>query len=186
MNVRTVATVVALVAFAPLVAADSLPKVEWPKVDGFTRGEPREMNTRTGGYTIAYNSTDEAAPVVLTLYFYAGDAKFPNGGESKEAKAELDRVVEGLKQAKDAGIYKAFKETDSGSKPMSDAKGVVKAAWKRFDLIQEDGSPTVSEAYILGHKDHVVKLRVTYPADKKEACGKALASLLAGIGKALE
>ena len=180
---------VSAVAVAHGPAADDLPavKVDFPDVAGFKKTKPRTFDKKELGYSIAYDSTDSDVSLAVTTYVYTGGkASIPDGGKSDEVTAEMGGIVKGIQFYTENGTYKSYKETDSGVKPLGAAKGAPQAAWKRFDLVQKDGTKTVSEAYLLGYKNHFVKLRVTYPADRQKESEKALATVLDGIGAAVK
>ncbi|HEY1187274.1 MAG TPA: hypothetical protein VGE74_06430, partial [Gemmata sp.] len=81
---------------------------------------------------------------------------------------------------------KSMKETGKEATVKLGAGEDAPTARRRtFELERKDGA-ILSEAYVLGYKDHFVKLRVTYDPGRKDEAAKKIATLLEAIGGTLK
>jgi hypothetical protein len=182
--IRPLFALAALFALVGLVGADDPPgpKIEWPDVKGLTRGKIEIFPVAELGYAVGY----KAPGFTATVYVYnRGLKKIPDGAKSDEAKDEMKRLADELDRAVQKGFYKSVKEVGKEETvKLGKAKDAPSTLRRRFKVELKDGTRT-SEGYVMGYKNHFVKIRITHDPDDKAAAEK-IAALLEGLGGAIK
>lgn len=159
------------------------PKINFPEVKDFTRSKIRTFPDAKLGYSIAYSNPS----LIATLYVYnKGLEEIPDGAKSKTVKDEMKQVRADLQAAVKQGLYMSAKEKGAEEVVTLGGKGSPEAVRQRFILEVEKVGERESEAYVMGYKNHFLKIRISYaPADREEV-GKKIATLLDAIGAAIK
>jgi hypothetical protein len=185
---RPLAALAAAVAVAALTPAQDPklpgPKIDWPEVEGFTRGKTTVFPQAELGYAVGYN----APGVTVTVYVYHGGRKeIPDGVKSDAVKGEMKGTVKALDDAMKAGFYTAVKEVgQEETVPLGKGKDAPQALRRSFEVVNPKVGERLSDTYLTGYKNHFVKFRVTYSPKDKDAAGKKAAELLEAVGAALK
>lgn len=159
-------------------------KLDFPDVEGFTRSGPKPFPDPKDGYVVSY---DAKQFLVVNVYVYhAGLDRIPDGASSDVVKDEVGRIEEALKELKRRGAYKSYKERASGESRIGDGPKAPLAQRRLFEIDRADLGSILTDVYITGCKNHFVKIRFSYPADKQADSEKAVAPVLTALGKALE
>jgi hypothetical protein len=158
------------------------PKIDFPDVKGFTRGKVQTFPKAELGYSVPY----DAPGLAVTVYVYNfGLKKIPDGAKSDEVKDEMKRAVADLDRAQQAGLYKSVKEVGKEEAvALGKGKDAPAALRRQFEVERKDGVKS-SAIYVVGYKDHFVKLRITHNPDDKDAADK-IAALLEALGGAIK
>jgi len=164
------------------VGAEDPPKLSFPQVKGWVHSKPRPLPAGSGGYSVGYDSDDRTA---VTVYVYnRGLASIPNNLAAKEMQKEFATAKEAVREAKRLGIYENLQEQESGEAVLGGRKPGLKALYARF-LLRIEKQDTVSEIYLLPHRNHFIKLRVTRPEKEIEKTQGSLDRLYAELSKLL-
>ena len=180
-------TLIALLLVAVVSADDPKlpgPKIDFPDIDGFTRGKVQTYNQPGLGYSFSYTTPR----IVVTLYVYNRDLKeIPDGVKSKVVKDEMKQVGLDLQEAKKQGLYKSIKEVgEEEVVSLGKDKDAPPARRRQFLVDRTKGGEKFSDAYLTGYKDHFIKLRITYDLEEKAESDKKIAELLETVGSALK
>jgi hypothetical protein len=157
-------------------------KLALPDVKGWERSSPRPLPPESGGYSVGYNSDERIA---VTIYVYnRGRKQISDDLSAEEVQKELTGAKEAIEEAKRRGLYESAKEETSGESPLGGLKEGPKALYARFK-IRNNSEDTLSEIYILPHRNHFIKVRVTRAADGPASADSALDRLFTDVGKLL-
>lgn len=157
-------------------------KIEFPDIDGWKKSEITRYPIPELGYSINYDSEDAGR---VTIYVYnMGLKEIPSDVNNTMLKNEIARVKNEVKTVGNMGYYTNLKEVKDETITLGGNAGKIKALRTVFSYNLQ-GKPVVSEAYILGHKNHFIKIRATYPNVEGETENKALADLLVQLEKML-
>jgi hypothetical protein len=164
--------------------ADATLKLAIPDVKGWERTPSRALPAAHGGYTVAFNF--EPPRIAVTLYVLNRNLKqIENDLAGRPIQTEFALAKDAIYQATQKGLYKSAKEEESREATLGLLKDGPKCLYARFAITMEERQ-TVSEIYVLAHKNHFVKLRVTRAADgDAKAAQAALDGLYAALAKAL-
>ena len=155
--------------------------MDWPQVDGFERGEVHRFDDPRLGYSVAYQSR---AGLAATVYVYdKGIASIPDGA-SEVARAELARASDDIVEAKRRGRWQSVeggqpRETRLGSGPRP------LAAWAASLRLGHAEGEVLSDLFVTDRRGEFVKVRCTYPAERKAECERDRARLLDALEPAL-
>jgi hypothetical protein len=175
-----------LVTLAPLVAAQhkpEVPKLPFPKLEGWDLADPRPLPTESGGYIVSYNS--DQPHIAVTIYVYnRGLEKIPGDLTAPEIQREFNTAKDSIHIAKQRGLYQEAKEEESKQSTLGPDKDAPKALYARFRLTIKD-QQTFSEIYVLPHQNAFVKIRITRVPDDEKATREKLARLYTAFTKIL-
>ena len=158
------------------------PGITLPDVNGFTRGKPTLYKEKGLGYSVPYTQDE----VTVIVYVYDQDrARIPAGPDSDAVKAEMLDALAAVEANKANGSYKSINPVAEKVVSIGREKTAHRFRWKQYHVELKSGQ-AFTEVYLTGYKDHFVKLRVTYLAEKAAARRKAIQPLLEAIGDALE
>lgn len=167
-------------AQAPGAAAQVSPfldKLDFPEVEGWTRGAKKILPTGEDGVTVNYDSPSRER---ITVYVYRREEGGPAKDLTGVIKEEFNGARDAIRMVADAGVYSEFKEIKSETVTMGGATGKVKAL--RSLLTFKVGSNKMnSEIYVFPYNGYVTKFRVTRPADVAKERDDAYAKLLAAM-----
>ena len=183
---HTLAVLLLCLVHCAAAAAEQKPKapdLHFPKLEDWAGGEQRPMPTESGGYTVSYNSDEPR--IAVTVYVYnRGIAKIPDDLTSAEIQAEFTAAKESIQIAKQRGLYQEAKEEESKEATLGPDKSAPQALYARFRLTIKE-QKTLSEIYVLPHKNAFVKLRITRIAHDEKATREKLDRLYAALAKTL-
>lgn len=150
-------------------------KIEFPDIDGWNKSEVKKYPIPELGYNVNYKSEDAG---LVTIYVYnMGLNEIPSDVDNTILKNELIRVKNEIQTVGNMGYYTDLKVLKDETVNLGGSTGKIKALRTVFNYNMQ-GRPVVSEAYIVGHKNHFIKVRATYPKVEGETENKALADLL--------
>jgi hypothetical protein len=152
-------------------------RLNLPKVDGWKAGSERPIFGEDTGYSVGYSGQG----VTVTVYVYnRGLKSVPDDLTAKEVQQEFELVKEAVQEAKSRGIYEDVKELKSDQATLGGLPDGPKALHVVFNLrvLKQDSR---SEFYLLTHRNHFIKLRVSRTIDG----GKEQDADLARLYKAL-
>jgi hypothetical protein len=146
----------------------------FPDVKGWHRTEPRKFPQEEAGYSLGYNSADG---VVVTVYVYnRGLAQIPSGVASEAVRQEFQKTKDALYEVEKLGIYKAVREEQSGEAKLGGEKGTTRTLHARFRMkVKEQDVGT--EVRLFAYRNHFIKLRATWSADRQGMSLQTLAGL---------
>lgn len=157
-------------------------KIEFPDIDGWKKGEITRYPIPELGYSINYDSEDAGR---VTIYVYnMGLKEIPSDVNDTMLKNEIARVKNEVQTVGKMGYYTNLREVKDETITLGGSTGKVKALKTVFSYNLQ-GKPVISEAYILGHKNHFIKIRATYPNVEGETENKALTDILVQLEKIL-
>jgi hypothetical protein len=158
-------------------------KMDFPDVEGFTRSEPKHFPNPTQGYLVSYAAKQD---FVVNVYIYnSGLQRIPDGASSDVVKQEIKLIEEGLKELKRQGAYKSYTELAGDEVRIGEWPKAPSAQRRQFEIERADVGRILTDVYITGYKNHFVKIRVSYPADKQADAERAAGRVLTALGKLL-
>jgi hypothetical protein len=150
-------------------------KIDFPDIEGWEKSEITRYPNAELGYNINYKSEDAG---LVSIYVYnMGLREIPNDLNHRILIEEMAGVKAAVQTYGNMGYYTDIKELKNETVVLGGKDGKMKALKSVFTYNLQ-GRPVISEAYILGHKNHFIKVRATYPKVEGETENKALADLL--------
>jgi hypothetical protein len=160
--------------------------VKWPKVEGWELIDPRPLPKESGpgAYSVAYGS--RAPHITVTVYVYnRGLARIPDDLTDPAVRREFDGSREAIREAQRRGMYQEATEEESKPATLGLSDAGANALYTRFRLKIQDRQ-TVSELYVLPHKNHFVKVRITRMAEPDKNATAQLDRLYTELNKLLK
>jgi len=128
------------------------------------------------GYSVSYKDGEK---LTVNIYVYKGiyttvDQTIPEGHETPETREEMNGIIDGLRQAVDAGVYADMKP---GKRTVYPAKGPIQfwrqPATMRIPRSKHPGDTFFTESFLTACARHFIKVRMTwaepdYPAGKPD------------------
>jgi hypothetical protein len=175
-----------LLSLAHLAAAEpkpEVPKLPFPKLEGWALADPRPLPTESGGYIVSYNS--DQPHIAVTIYVYnRGLNRIPSDLTGPDIQREFNTAKDSIHIAKQRGLYQEAKEEESKQSTLGPDKNAPKALYARFRLTIKE-QQTFSEIYVLPHQNAFVKVRITRVSDDEKATQEKLARLYTALTKTL-
>jgi hypothetical protein len=174
---------------APLLGeeyADSQTGLRFPdKLGEFSRVAVEEYKDKNFGVRVSYQLMSIAR---LDVYIYhAGHKQIGAGPDSEQVKSQYDQMKKGLYAVERAGLYSEVMLVSESQPALTTPAGELKFRQAYFTYkqnAQQAGGQTLmhSHAYLTGHKDRFLKLRVTYTGADQAQAEAAHKKLLADLG----
>lgn len=157
------------------------------EIPDFQRSKLHTYSHPSLGVSVDYHSK---AGLKATIYIYnLGIEKIPEGIESKAVKDQMKKATQDVFAAQKQGHYESVLQLSSGTLELgtsSEKKNKTFSAMKMVFLLRREKDPKVSEIYLLGYKNHFVKVRSTYPVKNFEQCGKDIDRFTKALGTMLQ
>jgi len=154
----------------------SIEEIEFPTVDGWTRGEKQIIPDDGGGrgHVINYDSKTNGR---VTVYIYTRGLKSIPDGLGKLVEEELEGAKAAIRVVAGTGAYGEVKGGKTETITLGGDKGRVKSLRASY-VFNRNGQVLNSEIYLFGYQDHFIKLRASRPAS---ASNEAFAALLLSL-----
>ena len=145
-------------------------------VAGIVKGNVKDFEgTNPGlGVSVPYDRPG----ITVTVYIYTfGFKSIPNDLSSPALKNHFAQVMQDIYEVEKRGYYKFVKKTAEGITFLRADKTGPQALSASFSYVQ-NGVERLSKVYLLGHKQHFLKIRFTYDKSvQAQAEGKLTAFL---------
>lgn len=133
------------------------------------------------GVSVGYN----APGIAITIYVYtAGLKSIDNTPSSASLKKHFSQVVQNIYKFEKLGNYKSVKKISEGTTFLRSAKNGQQALFASFSYILDE-TKVLSKLYLMGYKNHFVKIRFTYDEAVQDQGKKMLTRFIDEIGKML-
>ena len=141
-----------------------------------------EKNNPGLGVSIGYN----APGITATVYLYTLGLRSISGDlASPILKEHFNQVIQDIYKVEKLGYYKFVKKTAEGITFLRADKTGPQALFASFSYVQ-NGVERLSKVYLLGHKQHFVKIRFTYDKSVQAQVEEKLTAFLNAMGNMLE
>jgi hypothetical protein len=160
------------------IPTDKELKIEFPKIDGWEKGEIYRYPQAGLGYSIGYESKNGG---FVDIYVYDGGFKaIPNGITSNIVKMQFEQAKGDIFRAEKQGQYKNVKELKSDTITLGGIDGRIKSLYSLFNLTAGNNNLT-SEVYLFGYKNNFIKIRASRLRENAGTINKDVATLLAAM-----
>ncbi|MDP3259705.1 MAG: hypothetical protein Q8M34_03845 [Thermodesulfovibrionales bacterium] len=129
-------------------------------VAGIVRGDVTDFEGKNPGLgvSVAYDRPG----ITVTLYIYTfGFKSIPSDLSSPALRTHFAQVMQDIYEVEKRGYYKFVNKTAEGITFLRTDKTGPQALFASFSYVQ-NGIERLSRVYLLGHKQHFVKIRFTY------------------------
>lgn len=153
-------------------------------VEGIVRGDVKDFEgTNPGlGVSVAYDRPG----ITTTVYIYTfGFKSIPSDLLSPTLKNHFAQVIQDIYEVEKRGYYKFVKKTAEGITFLRTDKTGPQALSASFSYVQ-NGVERLSKVYLLGHKQHFVKIRFTYDKSVQAQVEEKLTAFLNAMADMIE
>lgn len=153
-------------------------------VEGIIRGNVKDFEgTNPGlGVSVPYDRPG----ITATVYIYnLGLRSIPNDLSSPILKNHFAQVMQDIYEVEKRGYYKFVKKTAEGITFLRADKTGPQALSASFSYVQ-NGVERLSKVYLLGHKQHFVKIRFTYDKSVQVQTEEKLTAFLNAMADMIE
>ncbi|MCX5718243.1 MAG: hypothetical protein NTW44_08105 [Nitrospirae bacterium] len=129
-------------------------------VEGIIRGEVTDYEGKNPGLgiSVAYDRPG----ITVTVYLYTLGLRSISGDlASPILKEHFNQVIQDIYKVEEMGYYKDVKNLGQGTTFLKQDNTGPKALFASLSYVQS-GTERLSKLYLLGHKNHFVKIRFTY------------------------
>ena len=166
-----------------VVFADNRVGLAFPRQLGGLSFQVREQfEPKSMGYSLRYaGGSDLRADVYI---YDLQMPSIPDGIVSPLIEEQLSEVEKVLKILEQRGVYKGVRLVTRGVAP---GTGVIPFAWSKHEYVQigkaprDISGPQVSQTLITGYHKAFVKVRLTYPTDKRSDADKPAADFITAL-----
>jgi len=153
--------------------------VDFPDVEGWTKGEIFVFPEPELGYSVSYESSEGGR---VTVYVYNGGIqKIADGHDSDEIRDQLKKAREEIDKVVDLGYYE---KADTVKRDVVAIGSGLQAQREVVELVVS-GKKMTSEIYLFGHKNQFVKIRATRALETEGAIHQSVRRLFEAIAEAL-
>jgi hypothetical protein len=153
-------------------------------VAGIVKGKVTDYEEKMPGLgiSVAYDGPG----ITATVFIYDfGLESVPDNPPSATFKDHFALVKQDIYEAEKFGYYKSVKTIAEGITFLKADKTGPQALSASLSYVQ-NGTERLSKVYLLGHKNHFVKIRFTYDKSAQEHSEEALKQFLNEIGATLQ
>lgn len=143
-----------------------------------------DFESENPGLGISFGYSDLG--IKVTVYVYTmGLPTIPDDLGSSIVKAQFQQTVDDVIGAGKAGYYSNVKKIFEGETAWGNAGTKTRSLQASFTYNQ-NGQDCLSHVYLLGFKNHFVKVRLTYDKEVQESAEKTQKAFLEEFGRILE
>lgn len=153
-------------------------------IAGILRGNVTDFEEKSPGLgvSVAYDRPG----ITATVYIYTlGLRSIPNDLSSPIFKNHLAQVIQDIYKVEKMGYYKSVIKAAEGMTFLRADKTGPQALFASFSYVQ-NGTERLSKIYLLGHKQHFVKIRFTYDKSVQAQAEEKLTAFLNAMADMLE
>ena len=153
-------------------------------VEGIVRGEVTDYEGKNPGLgvSVAYDRPG----ITVTVYLYTlGLRSISSDIASPILKDHFNQVIQDIYKVEELGYYKNVKNLAQGTTFLKQDNTGPKALFASLSYVQS-GTDRLSKLYLLGHKNHFVKIRFTYDKAVQKYSEETLKQFLNEIGAMLQ
>ncbi len=153
-------------------------------VEGIARGAVTDFEGKNPGLgvSVAYDRPG----ITVTVYLYTLGLRSISGDlASPILKEHFNQVIQDIYKVEKLGYYKFVKKTAEGITFLRADKTGPQALFASFSYVQ-NGIERLSKVYLLGHKQHFVKIRFTYDKSVQAQVEEKLTAFLNAMADMLE
>ena len=153
-------------------------------VEGIVRGNVTDFEGKNPGLgvSVAYDRPG----ITVTVYLYTLGLRSISGDlASPILKEHFNQVIQDIYKVEKLGYYKFVKKTAEGITFLRADKTGPQALFASFSYVQ-NGVERLSKVYLLGHKQHFVKIRFTYDKSVQAQVEEKLTAFLNAMADMLE
>ncbi|MBU4460722.1 MAG: hypothetical protein KJ579_09150 [Verrucomicrobia bacterium] len=146
---------------------------------GLERGDVTDYETKSPGLgvSVGYN----VPGITVTIYLYTmGMKAVPDDLTSQPLKRHFAGVVSDVFRAGESGAYANVKKTAEGSAALDGSEKGPRALHASFSYSQK-GRDRLSHLYLMGFRNHFLKVRFTYDKDMQETAEAVRVKLLGAL-----
>jgi hypothetical protein len=134
------------------------------------------------GMSIGYN----APGITVTVYLYTlGLRSISDDLASPILKEHFNQVMQDIYKVEELGYYKNVKKLAQGTTFLKQDNTGPKALFALLSYVQ-GGTDRLSKLYLLGHKNHFIKIRFTYDKAVQKHSEETLKQFLNEIGAMIQ
>lgn len=134
------------------------------------------------GVSIGYN----APGITVTLYLYTLGLRSISGDPASPIlKEHFNQVIQDIYKVEELGYYNNVKKLSQGAAFLKQDNRGPKALFASLSYVQS-GTDRLSKLYLLGHKNHFVKIRFTYDKAGQKHSEETLKQFLNEIGAMIQ
>lgn len=153
-------------------------------VEGIVRGEVTDYEGKNPGLgvSVAYDRPG----ITVTVYLYTlGLRSISSDLASPILKDHFNQVIQDIYKVEELGYYKNVKKLAQGTTFLKQDNTGPKALFASLSYVQS-GTDRLSKLYLLGHKNHFVKIRFTYDKAVQKHSEETLKQFLNEIGAMIQ
>jgi hypothetical protein len=153
-------------------------------VEGIIRGNVNDFEGKNPGLGVSVPY--DRPGITVTVYIYTfGFKSIPNDLLSPILKNHFAQVMNDIYEVEKRGYYKFVKKTAEEITFLRADKTGPQALFASFSYVQ-NGVERLSKVYLLGHKQHFVKIRFTYDKSVHAQVEEKLTAFLNAMADMLE
>lgn len=153
-------------------------------VEGIVRGEVTDYEGKNPGLgvSVAYDRPG----ITVTVYLYTLSLRSISSDlASPILKDHFNQVIQDIYKVEELGYYKNVKNLAQGTTFLKQDNTGPKALFASLSYVQS-GTNRLSKLYLLGHKNHFVKIRFTYDKAVQKHSEETLKQFLNEIGAMIQ
>ena len=153
-------------------------------VDGIIKGNVKDFEGTSPGLGVSVSY--DRPGITVTVYVYNLRLKsIPDDLSSPVLKNHFAQVMNDIYEVEKRGYYKFVKKTAEGITFLRADKTGPQALSASFSYVQ-NGVDRLSKLYLLGHKNHFVKIRFTYDKSVQAQTEEKLTAFLNAMANMIE
>jgi len=153
-------------------------------VEGIVRGDVTDFEGKNPGLGVSVPY--DRPGITVTVYIYTfGFKSIPSDLSSPTLKNHFAQVMNDIYEVEKRGYYKSVKKTAEGVTFLRADKTDPQALSASFSYVQ-NGVERLSKVYLLGHRQHFVKIRFTYDKSVQAQVEEKLTAFLNTMADMLE